>query len=101
MKINYSTVIAPILIALILAAGAIIWESVSEGALIRNLGGVTSADLDMVKNRKLMCEALVSEEFEEPPTCSAGYTLASWCSGDCNADDARVALCCHYVMSSP
>lgn len=78
MNISFSDLIAPILVALILAAGAVVWDSISEGALIRTLGGATSADLDMVKNRKLMCEALVSEEFQERPTCSAGYTLATW-----------------------
>ncbi len=76
-------VIAGLVVALILAAGGFVWSTISD-------------ELETLKNRKLVCQALTTEEFDPAPTCDAGYTLARWCSGDCNEDDAQVTLCCHH-----
>lgn len=45
----------------------------------------------------LRCRAYPSEEYEPFHLCPAGTeSLASWCSGDCNADDAKVQICCQW-----
>lgn len=88
--------IITVALSLAVAIGVGIWETASKGHLIRALGGVTTGDLAEIRDRELVCEAITKEEFQERPVCNAGYVMAQWCSGDCNEDDARVALCCHH-----
>ena len=98
-----SHMIGAILGALVVAAGAAIWGALAEGGLVKSLGGATSSELAEVRQqldthpRELTCEALVSEEFQKRPTCNSGYQMTQWCSGDCNADDAQVTLCCDFA----
>lgn len=48
---------------------------------------------------KLSCRALPREDHQSFATCAADEKeLTKWCSGDCNADDARVTLCCKYSV---
>ena len=60
--------------------------------------GQLSKNVESLDSQKLTCEAIPREEFQEEfASCAADYyKLAEWCSGDCNADDARVTLCCKY-----
>jgi hypothetical protein len=49
---------------------------------------------------KLSCRALPTEDYQAFAKCATGEKeLTKWCSGDCNGDDARVVLCCSYVIS--
>ena len=65
---------------------------------LRKEVGQLSKTVKRLDSQKLTCEATPREEFQEKSiSCTADYyKLAEWCSGDCNADDARVTLCCKY-----
>lgn len=78
------------LISLIIASLAIVaWEWVTDGGLIKSLGGAIVSDL------KQQCTAHPVEEFQSYVQCGDGeYELLKWCSGDCNSDDARMTICC-------
>ena len=99
-----SNVIAAIISAAIIGTALGIWEIVSDGGLVRALGGVTADELSEIKKelgthpRKVACEAHPREDFSQQRTmnCEPGFKLAEWCSGDCNDDDAMVTLCCNY-----
>ena len=98
-----SNVIAAIVSAVIIAVVLAIWGTVSDGGLVRSLGGATAKELAKIEQelgthpRLLKCRAEVSEEHSQPRACSnAEFELATWCSGDCRADDARARLCCGY-----
>ncbi|MCY4226298.1 MAG: hypothetical protein OXF20_01125 [Gammaproteobacteria bacterium] len=86
-----------------------VWDKTQAGGLIKALGGATSEEVrDLVTqtsdNRKLItaigsqrlsCKTLVAEEFQPYQECQSQYfELARWCSGDCNADDAKATMCC-------
>lgn len=64
------------------------WDRTTDGSLIKMLGGAA------IEN--LQCKAYPTEEHHPPKQCTAEtFKLVEWCSGDCNADDARVTICCN------
>ena len=64
--------------------------------LIKKVGEL-SKNVKKLNSKKLTCKAKPSEDFQKFASCEADYyRLAEWCSGDCNADDAKVTLCCKY-----
>ena len=99
-----SNVTAAVISAAIIGVALGIWEVVADGSLIGLLGGATTGELTEIEKelatypRELACDAYPREEHSPPSTmnCKSGFKLAEWCSGDCNADDARVTLCCNY-----
>jgi len=74
--------------ALIIGAIAFtIWEWMTDGSLIKYLGGA------VIEN--MQCVAHPAEDFQSYRPCMKDeFTFAEWCSGDCNSDDARVTICC-------
>lgn len=92
-----------LLAAAIIGVGAWMWNSLSDGHLVRLLGGVTLHDLPPPP--MLVCEAFArpyhSQWGRTPgdacPEPLNGYAMADWCSGDCSSDDSKVTLCCRYV----
>lgn len=68
-------------------------------SLIEEVGNF-SKEVKRLNSKKLTCQATPREESQEKSvSCAANYyKLAEWCSGDCNADDARVTLCCKYII---
>ncbi len=82
-----------VLVLLSAAVGA--WQWVTDGSLIKWLGGAVVADITSAESGRLQCTALPAEETQPPRQCGAGqFKLVEWCSGDCNSDDARVTICC-------
>ena len=66
---------------------------------LRKEVGQLSRNVKRLDSKKLTCEAKPREEYQEFASCAADYyKLAEWCSGDCNADDAIVTLCCKYTI---
>ncbi|MDE0145306.1 MAG: hypothetical protein OXL95_05495 [Nitrospira sp.] len=59
--------------------------------------GQLSKNVKSLDSKKLICNAKPREDHKGYASCDADYyELAKWCSGDCNADDAKVTLCCKY-----
>ena len=85
--------IVPTLITVgVISIGVFVWERATDGSLIRALGGAVAED---ITKRLESCEAFPREETQPFAQCRSGtFQLAEWCSGDCNADDARVTICC-------
>ena len=108
-----------LLAGLILLLLAAVWDGVRSGGLIAFLGGATSDEVKAVSqevkavtvvaadnrqgvsaigNRRLSCETLVAEEHQSYRECKqTQFELTRWCSGDCNADDAKATICCRYL----
>jgi hypothetical protein len=63
-------------------------------SLITSVGSLTE-DVASLKTKQLLCVAMPTEDHQGFALCAEGYySLAQWCSGDCNGDDARVVICC-------
>lgn len=80
---------------------AIPFEHTEESGILSRLSKLesrldhASERIDVLSQRQTVCRALPREDFEEYATCDDNeYQLMNWCSGDCNADDARVTVCC-------
>ncbi len=118
--------VTTVIIALVVLIGQQAYKFATDGSLIELLGGIAKSDvenlatkddieglvttfavtsvlanrtavgLNELKGRRLSCEALPREDEQKPASCSKGFKLAEWCSGNCDKDDARVTLCCDY-----
>ena len=103
-----SQVIGGIVTAVVIAFAVLVWEKATDGGLISALGGATKTEVGAVTQavdglrkellgRRLACTAHPKEDRSKWATCaSPKFELTRWCSGDCNADDARVTICCSY-----
>ncbi len=119
MKTILSQAAGAVLAAIVVLAAGYIWKNIQSGGLVKAMGGATgdeiarieqsvgilekvatsnAAGIEYLGAKKQVCDALVTEEYQPQPVCPADmYQLMAWCSGDCNADDVRVTVCCNQT----